>query len=183
MDGRLVPGISAVLRSAGLLEAMPEATAAMRRGTYAHLATELDDKGDLVEDELDPKLVPYLEAWRKCRTECSFRILAIEELVGNKHLRYATKVDRRVMWSGKETILNLKTGSAWPHYGIQMAGECQAYNRTTLRRVAVYLGKDGRYRLEEHKDRNDFEIFRAAVKIYWWRDSKCPMEKATTPAL
>jgi len=40
------------------------------------------------------------------------------------------------------------------------------------RRFALYLRKDGLYRLVEHKDRNDFRIFQAALNVAQWKEAR-----------
>lgn len=170
---RVIPGITEILRSAGLLSAMPENQEAMRRGEYVHLATELDDKGDLDESTLDPAIVPYLEAWRACKREVGFEVLGIEELVCNEAMGYATKVDRRVCRGGQVWIVNQKTGGHWPWYRVQMAGELLCYQGVVLdpptRRFAVYLSDAGKWSMEEYTDPRDMAVFRAAKTIYDWR--------------
>jgi hypothetical protein len=175
IDGRPAPGITRVLRAAGLLDGMAADEGAMRRGEYVHLATELDDRGELDETTVDPAIRPYLEGWRKCRRETGWEILDIETLKGSA-LGYATKIDRIVRTPKGIAVVNIKTGGVYPHYAIQLAGEALLLDGQDgygiVGRIGVHLDGDGNYKPIHYTDRNDFKIWRAALTVALWKKEK-----------
>jgi hypothetical protein len=70
-EGTRYPNVTSILSATGLVNysAIPVAIkeAAMRRGSFAHKACELDDAGVLDEDTLDDSLRGYVKAWREFR--------------------------------------------------------------------------------------------------------------------
>ena len=69
-------------------------------------------------------------------------------------------------------LVDIKTGAVEPWAGIQLAG----YGMTApdyygIERYAVQLKDDGKYKLTQFKDMNDFGIWRAAVSCYHWKNN------------
>lgn len=169
LDGRRIPGISEVLRAAGVIgPEMAQIPEQYRiRGLAVHEWTEADDLGRVTPSMVIPPIVaPYLEAWRRFRREACPQIIAVEELVYERLGRFATRVDRRVTLNGGEWLLNLKTGGAYPHYPIQCAMEALCY-RVGMRRACVHLSKEGAYKLVEHTDPRDFRVAEQAIRTYY----------------
>lgn len=151
--------------------------AAAARGTAVHLATELDDKGDLDERSLDERLQPYLEAWRTFRREMGFAPSELESRVWHPRFRYAGTLDRIgtfSRWPSKVELIDIKSGEAWPSHGPQTAAYQDAYQTLTRTRVhrrwCVYLADDGRYRLVEKAEADGFAVFLACLQITRFRE-------------
>jgi len=171
-EGRIIPSVTQILQAEGFIDTAFYDDWSRDRGKYAHKATELYDLDDLDEESLDPEISPRLEAWKRFLSESGFQIVAIEEQVSNISLRYAGTLDRRGFLSGKRAILDIKTGAVEPWAGIQLAG----YGMTApdyygIERYAVQLKDDGKYKLTQFKDMNDFGIWRAAVSCYHWKNN------------
>jgi len=169
VDGEIVPSVTQILKGAALTPSFRGGSGvAMTRGSFAHLATELDDKGELDEATVDPANLGHLEAWRKFKVESGIEILAIEERVYNDMYRYAGTLDRRVMYQGWESVIDIKTGNSYPWHPIQTAAYAMALGRD-VSRFSVYLSDSGSYKLEEHTDKNDQLVFMAAIRLADWR--------------
>jgi len=147
---------------------------ALRRGEAVHLATAFDDLGQLAEESLDPRLVGYLAGWRKFRRELSPEIQTIEEKVHHKLYGYEGTLDRRLTLRGRAGILDIKSGLPQRWHAVQLAAYANTFDGP-LARWGIYLADDGTYRLEEYKDRHDWDVFKAALTIVAWAGSVTPL--------
>lgn len=179
LDGLFIPGITSVLKAAGVVDDRFYTTEARDRGLAVHAAIEYLIEGDLAWERVHPVLEPYLCAYERFVEEMGWEpVEAPELLVGSETLRFATRIDGigRTRGNPRLVVGNWKTGQAEKWHAIQSAGEAVAYaetvGRTTtaaLRRAAIYLRDDGTYRFHEHPDsemRRDVEDFRAAVRVF-----------------
>jgi hypothetical protein len=176
LDGVRLPSVTQILRGVGLIDfshVPPERLeASMKFGTAVHRACELYDFNNLDEASLDPALRPYLDAWIKCRKDTMMIIEAIEEKVVSVKYRFAGMLDRRVVMD-KCGILDIKTSvDISPATKLQLAGYELAYNEMagnknrSCRRWVVLLKDDGTYKIEEHKNKGDANIFLSVLSIY-----------------
>lgn len=169
--GEIVPGVTSVLEAAGLLDfggaSEEQLRAARERGTAVHKLCELADLNDLDEDSIDESLVGYLDAWGRFKVEQAFEIEVVEQPVYNTTHRYAGTLDRCGLLprSYGLVLVDIKTGQPQQATGPQTAAYLAALPRTdrARTRIAVYLQPDGRYAMVTHDDRNDFNIFLAAL--------------------
>jgi hypothetical protein len=177
---RKLPGISSRLELSGLKPKVEDPSEAFvfagERGTAVHRATELLDLGRLDPASVDPRIVGYVEAWRRFKAETGWINTELPEVVvADPDAGYATKVDRAGAMKGKPeeiVVLNLKTGGKQPWWKWQSAGEAQAFAITTglplhvLSRRSLQLFDDGRFMLHPaYTDRTDFKVFNAATII------------------
>ncbi|MDP2317499.1 MAG: hypothetical protein Q8P41_31735 [Pseudomonadota bacterium] len=178
LDGEVIPGITSVLKRAGMIEDGFYSTEARDRGTAVHLAIQYLLEGCLAFETVDPSLLGYVEAFQRFVTESGIEFLERPELlVGSETLRYATLVDGVGRIGRQVYVLNWKSGAAEPFHPVQAAGEAIAYVEAygaasiwTLGRAALYLGNDGRYSFHEHKRKGDLDDFRAAVRVAHWNE-------------
>jgi hypothetical protein len=169
---RLVPSVTKLIKAAGLIDDTWMDEEALARGSIVHQALEYDDQGDLDEGSIDPRIMGYVEAWRKCRQEMGLEVVANEQKVYHETYRYAGTLDRVVRRAGQLVLIDLKSGSPAAWHALQlalylMATEQWDINRPTAR-AAVYLEEDGRYKYVEHKDRNDFAAAKAVITLFNW---------------
>ena len=140
LDGVRLPSVTQILKAEGFIDARFYDEHSRERGRIVHLACEYDDLGELDDDSLDPEIAPYVEAWRRFKQESGFVIASVEvPLVSTKH-RYAGKPDVR--------------GS---------------FPKGSLRRAAVELHNDGTYKLYPFTDRNDVNVWLAALACHNWK--------------
>lgn len=180
LDGVRLPSVTQLLKPIGpdfsaVLPGVLERKRAL--GVAVHLACELDDNGEL--EELDDALLPYLQAWRKFKAECSADILENERQEFHAGLRFAGTIDRLAelrLGSGlySRWLLDIKT-SAEPHasYGVQLAGYQRLLHleNEKIQRGTVHLRDDGTYRLHEFKNPNDMGAFMACLSLHHWKEA------------
>jgi hypothetical protein len=169
LNGEKLISVTTVLREAKLFDYKgSDGGMAMDRGTAVHEATEHLDKGDFKKArEINP-ITGYVDAWEKFRADTGVEILGIEEPVYHPIYLYAGMTDRRVLWKGKEGVIDIKTGIRAPWHCIQTMAYAKTYNRPLLR-FSLYVDRKGDYYLDEHKDPGDWDVFRSALAIVNWK--------------
>ncbi len=175
-NGVLVPNVTRALEVldvyAGIPQAILERAAAI--GQAVHIATELDDRGDLDEASVDDAYWPYLDAWREFRADHDYFANVIEEKVFHPKLWYAGTLDREGPLFGEDALIDVKTvNTLMPSTGPQLAAYLEARNwgrsDKIKRRYAVQLKEDGTYTVKEYRDRCDFGVFQACLTVYNWK--------------
>lgn len=172
VDGRVVPGVTEVLRplqdfdhvQAGVL------AAAADFGQNVHEAVNLLNRGELDFDTLDLALVPYVQSWQGFLEASGAVILASEQAVYSKTYGFAGTLDAVAFWKG-DAIIDVKSTAAVPRtVGPQTAAYKEARGNKKARRYCVHLQADGSPgRAHELKDPADFSIFLSALNIWKWQ--------------
>lgn len=181
VDGVVYPSVTQILESAGLpdLSRVPADILEWKAdiGRKVHKAIEFDDDGDLDFDFLPVELRPYVEAYRKFKTESGFEPLAAEEPIFHPVYKYPGKPDRIGLLNGRIVLIDYKTGMIdLKCVGPQTAAYKKAWDEVhqrkdqIVRRFALKLSNDGTYKLIECKNPNDFNIFLSALSLYNWRN-------------
>lgn len=162
-DGRVVPGVTGIIRAAGLMDAHGWNEYARARGSAAHKAVELYEQDDLDMASLDPVIAPYLDAWIAFKNQTGFKSETQEQLVFHPAYQYAGTLDMTGHIPGATVLVDIKTGAYQPWWALQTA----AYNAVVKRRLrlSVELRNDGTYRMTEHTDKRDFQRFLACLTI------------------
>ena len=124
-------------------------------------------EADLDWRTVPPDVLPRLRQYQIFRDEMKPEILSIEEAVENEALRYCGRLDRRIKIAGREGILDMKSPSRCAWHPLQLAMYAACFPRP-LARWNLYL-YDERYQLIEHKDRSDWEVCKAILTLYAWR--------------
>jgi hypothetical protein len=184
--------VTEILVSAGLINTRYFSDAAAERGTFVHQATEYHDREDMTlnEEELDEKIRPYMEAYKKFTLECQPKWTHIEHRVGDPPLRIAGTIDRvgSLKLTGKarhKVVLDIKSGGAAPSHAIQLAayshfatrellnaGAAQSASPTKplVQRYALYLTSKGTYSLKRFTKTTDIAVFMGARAVCLWRE-------------
>jgi len=182
-NGQQVPGVTTIL--APLTDFSAVDPDVMRRaskfGSAVHHLCELSDLGeDLAAFEIDPALLPYLQAWRSFYSDWNVQWSAIENRVFHPALRYAGTLDRvgTLLAPGEPAhrrhaaMVDIKTStSLYPAVGPQLAAYARAHDPLTggsLRRYAVQLRGDATYVCKEYRDADDFATFSALLALRTW---------------
>ena len=146
-------------------------------GKAVHKAIELMEAGTLDTDSLDPAIVPFVEAFRKFKAETGFTVLHSEMIVYSKKLRVAGTLDLTGMRGGKPQVELLDLKAVWTmgdETAIQTVGYAICYEELTGvkidRRGGLQLLRDGTYRYFGYPDRNDRNVFLAALTIHNWKN-------------
>lgn len=151
---------------------------ARQRGSQVHRATHYLDEGDLDWDTVDPVIVPYLQAWERFKREKRFLPILMETLVYHPTYGYAGTFDRiGTADCGDGTapcMVDIKTGDG-SMAGPQLAAYVEAWRAmqgdafpgaVPRHRWTVQLHDTGRYSITEHKSREDFKVFLAALQLF-----------------
>lgn len=179
------PGVTSILnvvppraRMLAMMQRSEKAKAdlehARQLGTAVHAACHYHDEGRLRRDNLDEEVVPYLQAWMRFVLESDFDIVGMETLVLHKTMGYAGRYDRKGHRRGKphRVLLDIKTGdpkaacadaqtAAYVEAELSQLGHYEP-----IERVSIQLHEDGTYTEHPHRDRKDFEFFKAALVIF-----------------
>jgi hypothetical protein len=168
VEGRRYPSVTQIIAGCGLIEGMEWFTDdARERGKNIHLATQYYDEGDLDESTIDPAYLPYLEAYKKFSRECFPKYTHIEKRLYNALYGYAGTCDRVGFLLGRNVIIDIKSGSPARWHGLQMwAYRACLPQETPFTCFGLYLRDNGTYKLEDYKNKNDIQIFRAACLVY-----------------
>lgn len=174
--GVVVPGVTSVLEPLQLYDwednpfITPDVLQRARDfGRHVHLAVHLFNIGELIEEELDPALVPYLAGWKAFLFETGCTITHSEQIVHHRRYGYAGMLDSRGLLSKRHWLIDVKTGSVIPWtVGYQTAAYQEALppDERPKNRLAVQLLENGRFRIHEQKDQGDFQIFLSALNIF-----------------
>jgi hypothetical protein len=178
VDGVVLPSVTQVLEDVGIIDYSflnPDDRAHyLQRGSAVHLATQLDDEGDLDEATVEPAIAPYLEAWRAFRLKSGFTPSRIEHRDYSQEYAYAGTLDRAGTFASKPAtiyILDIKTGTAPWWVRVQLAAYAAFFEGPRkFPRFAVELHDDGTFRVSEEfpgRDwQKDFAVFTAALEVY-----------------
>lgn len=173
------PRVTAIIRSAGFYDfsQIPKSKKkdledAQTFGTAVHVACEYWDLGVLEEARLDPRLIPYLDGWKKFRAEISWakKPLLNETVVYSDLRRYAGRLDRVFGKASAAIVGDIKSGVV----GIEAAMQSAAYKEAAeeclgikvSKRFAIQLKDDGTYKLWPFKNPWDINAFHSALNIF-----------------
>jgi hypothetical protein len=175
LGGIPLPGVTGVLRAAGLLDYSflnaEDRARSLERGRAVHVAAEQDDNHVLDEGRLTAEIGGYVEAWRAFRRDYGFVPRLIEHRVFHPHYQYAGTLDRvGTVRGGAEFIVDIKSGVAPDAVRYQLAAynSCLPHPRTRHRR-SVELHSDSSYRVTGFGTcdyQRDFNEFLRALETY-----------------
>jgi hypothetical protein len=183
ISGIKVPNPTGILEKVGITDFSgipPERLKiAQDFGTAVHMACELWDKKNLNESVLDPKLIPYLNAWKKFLDQTKFEIRKIEQIVGSEKYMFAGTLDRFGFFFGKQTIIEIKTcyemniKAARLQTAAYFIANNEMYkNEKATQRMVVLLKPTGDYDKEMLKNSMDTNIFLSCLSVINFREAK-----------
>lgn len=171
VGGRPVRSVTQILQDAGIVDYshIPPSIRrwALERGRMVHLYTQYDDLGVLDDSCVDPRIAPYLAAWRRFRAESGFVPDLVEHRAYNSQYNYAGTLDRRgVHPKLGRVMLDIKTNEAEEWVRLQLAAYSAFFqDPATYTRLCVELKPTGNYGTLFFPARNfrrDFRDFLAA---------------------
>lgn len=175
--GRLVPSVTQVIERAGLIGDTTWFTEESRqRGRIVHRAIMYDEREGLDPSSIDDRLVGYLDAYRAFKQAVDLGPCRLLETPLADPIRFvAGTVDQVRLLRGYLAVLDIKSGTQSAWWALQVAAYESlvrlALGCGPLKRYAVQLQKDGRFKLIEYQDRNDLRIFYSALAIVQWREA------------
>jgi len=140
-EGVVLPSVTQILEAEGAVDTTFYDEYSRHRGSMVHLATHLDDTGELDEDSVDPVIRPYLEAWRRFKRESGFTVEYSEVPMMSTAYRYA----------GTPDVLGRFPENNGPA------------------RAVVELHEDGKYKLVPFTDRRDTNIWLSCLAYHNWK--------------
>lgn len=184
MEKNNLPRVTEVLRTEGISDFshVPQdiMDRAQKFGNAVHKMTELWDKGILNIDILDKNLVPYLEAWKKFKTDYKIYIAPdddIEKHFVSKKWGFCGTPDRIVYVGQKLTLIDIKSStSMYASTELQTAAyQILVEENSTCKvnqRWGVQLKEDGSYKVEPYTEISDKTVFLSALNLYNWKKRK-----------
>ena len=167
-----LPRVTEILAEVGIIDTRRYAGYSEQRdrGSAVHAACHYDDIGDLDESSLDPSWIPYLQGWRKFRSEHVCQWTDVEKRLSNES--FTGQPDRRGTVDAHRAIVDLKTGAKESWHKIQLAAYCVLTERPfCYRRIVVRLQDDGNYAMDNYSlaTAEDINLFLSAVAIFNWK--------------
>lgn len=170
LSGKQLLSVTQVLREAGLIDARWYTDDAAQRGTFVHAAIALDQQHLLDDATLDAGLRPYFEAYQRFMADTDARFELIEHRVHDPLLGYAGTLDACGTALGRPVLCDFKTGTTPPWVGVQLAAYARLLPQSfRLTRYSVELRADATYRLRPWRDREDEQVFLAALRLVTWK--------------
>ncbi len=169
-NGRVVPSVTQILKSLGLIDATWYTDEARDRGSMIHLATALDDRGELDESSVDERIAGYLAAWRLFKAESGASFTDIEIQLYSDY-GYAGTPDRIGTLRGR-SVFDIKNGEPEPWHALQTAAYafgCSAGSAAVMSRYCIYLRDNGTYRLIQHDRSTDIAVWLSCLNLYNWK--------------
>lgn len=169
LDGRVIPGVTEILKDVGLSNHFNRDDWYLERGRAVHLAIQYCLEGDLKESSVAPAIKGYLNTFKRFWDEKKPKLLGSEKMVYDPIRWYAGTLDLRVQLPGGESLIDIKTGTPQPADAWQTAGYAHAVYKSGARyilRQGLYLRADGSYRIKNFTDHADFDVFLSACNVF-----------------
>jgi len=165
-NGVSVPSVSRILVDGGFVNLQWFTEAGRERGTSAHKAIEQHCIG--AHCAKDETAEPYLLAFMHFQSDCVWEPIAIEHRMGCP--LYAGTADQIGALNGALSVLDVKTGAISAATGLQLTAYERLYgSKTPMKRIALQVTSEGKYKLTEYKDRTDRYVWDSAVAIWHWK--------------
>jgi hypothetical protein len=170
--GEVFPHITGMLEDFGLIDDTWYTEESSHRGTQVHTLTASYDLGAIENpNQVDSAYKAYLLAHVRAMQILRPTILAVEEPAVHPYFRFGGRPDRRVIVNRAKGILEVKTtAKAEQSHAIQTALQAILVADTfdlppeSLVRFCLYLRKDGKFKLEEHRAMHDFVVARRVIR-------------------
>ena len=171
-SGGRVPGVTDVIKGAGLIDTTFFTGQHRDRGIRVHLATQDIDKNLCnIAVDIPDNIDPYKDAYKQFLADVNPKWQHSEYIVYNRQYNYAGIADRIGEMFGEDVIVDIKSGIKDRSHGVQLAAYERAWGKP-VKRYGLYLKNDGTYKLEKYDNPNDFRVFIAALTIYIWKGIK-----------
>lgn len=170
--GEVRPHITGMLARTGWVDDVWFTQEGSERGTVVHQLTATDDMQALdltrVASTYKPWLLAYRATMRALRPSWHF----IEVPLLHPHYRYGGRPDRYGVAHDLRTVLEIKSGAPRRADQIQTALQAILLADTiggvagpAYQRLALYLKPTGKFKLERHTERADFDEARRIIKV------------------
>jgi hypothetical protein len=139
--GTVIPSVTQILKTAGIIDDRFYTVQARDRGTNAHSLCEQYAKGKCVD-----ATVPYVNAFALWKAETGAETLSVETTIDHSidGLRYCGRYDLLAEIRGKPVLIDIKTGYPAAWHSIQMAAYALAVNPAFC--MVLYVKDNGAYK-------------------------------------
>jgi hypothetical protein len=176
-DGQKMLNVTSVLEAVGITDFSKvnkdDLEASQRFGKNFHIASNLDDWGELDEKSLSIPLRPYLAAWQKFKRDYNVKIIANEMMVHSHIYQFCGTLDRVLEINGLLVLIDLKSGNMYPSTALQTAAYVKAYEEMTGKKISyrrgIQLKENGNYKPVPYKQKTDWMYFLSALKVCQFR--------------
>jgi hypothetical protein len=177
LNGKILVGVTDMLTAMGL-QSHEWATEKDRlRGQAVHrLCTDYIIPGRWSPKGTSEELVPYGKAFMNFLQDTQFKPALVEHQVFSAQYGLAGRLD---LWGGSSDpnpwLVDIKSGEPQPAWKLQTALYEFMLDRMMddpgggVKRVALRLQPDGRYRMQFSEDPKDLSLALGAVNLYNWR--------------
>jgi hypothetical protein len=173
-----VPSVTQVLQAMGFVDTAFFTEESRTRGTYVHKLIELHISQELDENTVDESLHGYFDAFRRFREEADIDTdtWTVEKPLASKVHRFAGTPDFVGIINGRCAVIDLKTSATvsaseqlqTAAYKI-LIDETHQQGMPVTHRFSLHVSSEGKYKVIEHKDRQDAQIFKSALACYYWK--------------
>jgi hypothetical protein len=166
--GEEIPHITGLLARTGWIDDTWYSEESCERGQQVHSLTAAFDLGGLIDvSGCVSAYKGYLQSHVKAMSIIRPTILSVEEPLVHPTLRFAGRPDRDLVAFGLRAVMEGKSGPAARSHMIQTALQAILVSvdaklpPESIARFALYWQANGKFKLEEHTNRRDFdEAFR-----------------------
>jgi len=169
VNGVHFPSVTEILSEMGFIDRTWFTEDGRLRGKLTHQIIHWHLTGELDEETIDPVLRPYFDAWLQFEKDTGFAPEITEKPFANKTYHFAGTPDCIGCLNGHNAILDVKTGAIQPWVSLQLAAYEILAKHPSLERFSLQLTREGKYKLTQHEDRSDRQVFLAALACYWWK--------------
>lgn len=175
LDGQRLPSVTEVLGLLQNFDTIPWATLerARQRGERVHQCINAYNRGAYAAVDFPEDVAYYLDGWEAFLNESGAVVVASEQPVYHKALRYAGTPDCVLSWKNDRRLLVPDVKATWeipPTVGAQTAAYAEAYKQQhglslKIDRACVHLTPDG-YTLHMRDDPADWSLFVSTLNVY-----------------
>lgn len=170
--GAELPSITQLLKMARLVNDEFYTDESRERGTAVHDLTAAYDLGALTLDGCKSTFKPYLLAHAQAMTMLKPEILAIEQPAVHPVYRYGGRADRILKLSGLRGVWEIKSGAREKSHPIQTALQAMLDSvecgipADGLWRWCCYVKPSGKFSVEVHDNKSDYDVAREILRDY-----------------
>lgn len=169
--GEELPHVTGMLEYCGYTDSTFYTDDGRERGTAVHHLTANYDLGALDLTACVSRYRPYLLGHALAMSILKPELLAVEESLVHPVYRYGCRPDRVWRLAGVLAVCDEKSGEPDKAHMIQTALQaiCVSVEHDNIpphmiERYALYLSPKGKFKLEQHKDRKDFDRAQEVIR-------------------
>jgi len=166
LGDREIPSVTQILKALGLIDDRHFTEEARLRGQAVHSAIHYWVEDDLDESTLDPKIVPYVDAFREWASLVGLEVFQAEMRVHHLGLGYAGTLDLFGKVQGERSIIEVKTGSMPPWGYLQVAAYALCFDGVLPQRFVLQLKGNGRHKLTPCPRPADLHEWMSCMSVY-----------------